>query len=165
MPEDVEPGAYFRLQSSMLSPKMSLRAPTLSSSRIKSANVIHDLASMMKAAPTETDLVMSLAARIQLDGGLPGADEESRVLKSLVAYVILNAYNDNDVFSPHLKKLRTFVEASMKGLNAETSDKIRKVLEKIDEGAFIERKKVDFAVWKIDGQANELKKILDKFLK
>jgi hypothetical protein len=37
------------------------------------------------AAPTATDILLDLASRMEADGGMPGPDEESRAIATVVA--------------------------------------------------------------------------------
>lgn len=64
------------------------------------------------------DLAMKITASIQPDGGLPGADEDKRLLRTIVAVAFMLAAEaeGRPMFRPHLARLLAYIKSAMGSL-------------------------------------------------
>ena len=86
--------------------------------------------------PAADDILLDLAARIESDGGMPGVDEESRAIASVVALLAFLAEGHTvteGAFRSHVAKLVKFLE-SLKGLTSKHQATIDAVVKLANKG-------------------------------
>lgn len=137
MPEDTAFEAYFDQRFAgtvsysrlpypgMDSPAANMRA--CAAARMVNAPASPDAAELMASAQTQRraasatqsmDLALKLAASIQPDGGLPGNDDEERLLRTIVAAAFMLALEAEagPMFRLHLARLLAYLKSLVGGL-------------------------------------------------
>jgi Ca-activated chloride channel family protein len=83
------------------------------------------------------DILLDVASRMGSDGGMPGPDEESRAIATVVALMAFLSQGhtlDRGAFRSHVTRLVSFLE-SLTGLAGEHQRNIATVIERVREGA------------------------------
>jgi len=103
--------------------------------------VAHDRDRYLIQHNTAEDVLLELAARIQPDGGLPGKENEDRVIATLVAvllYVAEGHTTQEGTFMPHVRRLLSYLAgADISAFNEEQRRQIATVLDNLNQGNVI----------------------------
>lgn len=119
MPEDIQWGAYFEAEVAQIS-----SSPTFLRKRASYPREVRKISEhlFMKEETEHTeklleekkiDEIFDLASRIELDGGMPGKDEETRIQKSIIT-LLKFIEQDSDInsgpLSLHIRKLVNYLD-------------------------------------------------------
>lgn len=139
MPENVEWGAYF--QDTMIPTRVMLKPAVLQNiamiprvgMKIMSDKKLKELSFVKKYSEIhEEDEIFELAAKIEIDGGMPGKDEESRIQSSIIVllkFIEQGSDINKGPLSLHIRKLVSFLSQF-----ADKNELIKQILDSVKRG-------------------------------
>ncbi len=143
MPDDVKWEAYF--EDRLATTKVMLKPaflqdihtnPRAGRKVILSNQELKELSSeMIYSKIHKEDEIFELASRIEIDGGMPGKDEEERIQKSIIAllkFVEQGSDINKGPLSLHIRKLVSFLNQF-----AEKNELVKRILESVKKGLTI----------------------------
>ena len=139
-PEDVDFRSYMRTRtasSSIFRPLNVLAEGVSPLSPVPDVTVIKDThPSLENQDLDESDILFELVALMNPDGGMPGKNEEERVLYSLLMLLHLSMQPPEvaDAFKLHYDKLLQYIETNKTQLTPVKSERVTRALNKIKQG-------------------------------